>query len=133
MKKNKNCDTERVKLTYKPKGSKQNRKNMCPNKSSKKYCGTLRYTVLIRTASNMTDIYGNIASQDVDCDPSQPSKGCNPYAYLTKNKFWSMKNNPFKLTCDEFPFGEYSICKVHYLQEEHATDKSGPSKFCSRR
>ncbi|PKS05409.1 hypothetical protein jhhlp_008785 [Lomentospora prolificans] len=82
MKKNQQCDTNQMRLTYKPSSSKTNRENMCPDKKSQKFC----------------------ADQDIDCDPAQPQTLCNPYSNYMKKSIGSYKHDPFHLTCDEFPF-----------------------------
>ncbi|KEZ39600.1 hypothetical protein SAPIO_CDS9515 [Scedosporium apiospermum] len=82
MKKNQHCVTNQMRLTYKPSDATTNRKNMCPDVDSQKYC----------------------ASQDVECDPAQPNMLCNPYANYMTRPIASIKHDPFHLTCDEFPF-----------------------------
>ena len=44
MKKNQQCDTNQMRLTYKPSSSKTNRENMCPDKKSQKFCGKRIFT-----------------------------------------------------------------------------------------
>ena len=41
MKKNQHCVTNQMRLTYKPSDATTNRKNMCPDVDSQKYCGKL--------------------------------------------------------------------------------------------
>ncbi|PGH09181.1 hypothetical protein GX51_00935 [Blastomyces parvus] len=85
---------------------------------------------------------GFCAPQNVDCDPSNPSKPCNQYYQFIDFPASQLSNNhAFQLTCDEFPFANSkeggnpnrgtSICVPAWQQNTQGGYLSGIGKRTS--
>jgi hypothetical protein len=64
---------------------------------------------VVRPPSNLVPASSNwvLDPENVQCDSSTAITGCNPYLNLLGVTVASLGgNSPFKLTCDEFPFGK---------------------------
>jgi len=100
-----------MRLTYRPDLTTNNRKEIC----KKNYCRESQAPEpAVKQCSHSSSEAENVPCVD------DPSKACNPYENLTSSP---IKKRKFRLSCDEFPFGEFQLMHtpLHVLVTRRST------------